>query len=479
MFKCRGTGLAAAVGALALLGPGAVWAETLADAVALAYQSNPTLQTQRARLRALDEQYVQARAGYRPQADLAGQATYTNNETAFGTSETNAGAAQLSVSQPLYTGGRVSNGVRAAEADILSGREDLRQVEASVLLTVIQAYVDVRRDFQSLIIRQENINVLRRQLEESRARFEVGEITRTDVAQSEARLASAQALLANAQAQLAISRSNYAQVVGQNPGDLEPEPALPLPATIDQAFDTAQAISPAVRSAAFSEQASRSRVAAARSDLRPSVSLQARLGYSGPLDPLDRRDFDRQFTASAVVSQPLFAGGIRRSRIRQATEQNTADLIAIEGARRGVLQDVSQAWNQLLAARGNITANEEQVRASRIAAEGVREEAAVGLRTTIEVLNAEQELRNAELLLVAARRDDYLAGASLLSAMGQLEAQNLLTGVPTYDPDESFRRVRRAGSVPWEPLVEALDGYRAPEPLSRTPVSEEAVATAR
>jgi outer membrane protein len=304
----------AAVCGAALLAPGLAASETLADAVALAYQSNPTLQAQRAQLRALDESYVQARQGYRPTADASGSVSYQNISGPLD-QETNSAGATLSATQPLYTGGRVTNAVNAAEADILSGREQLRQIEASVLLSVIQAYVDVRRDFQSLGIRQENVAVLRRQLEESRARFEVGEITRTDVAQSEARLAAAQSLLASAQAQLAISRSNYAAVVGQNPGDLEPEPTLILPATLDEAFDTAQQVNPAIRSAAFSEQASRSRVAAARADLGPTVGLRTQLGYSGALDPLDRRDFSRQFSASAVVSQPLYAGGLRRSRI--------------------------------------------------------------------------------------------------------------------------------------------------------------------
>lgn len=483
MLNSRRTGLLAAACALALL-PGFAAAETLADAVALAYQSNPTLQQQRARLRALDESYVQARQGYRPQADVQASGTYTNNnapQTLFGGGgESNSGSAVLSASQPLYTGGRVTNAVRAAEADILSGREQLRQVEASVLLSVIQAYVDVRRDVQFLGIRTENLNVLTRQLEEARARFEVGEITRTDVAQSEARLAASRAQLASTRAQLAISRSVYAAVVGQNPGDLGPEPPLlGLPATVDDAFSVAEDISPVIRTAAYAEQASRLRVAAARADLRPTIALQGRIGYDGPLDPLNREDFTRTVSASAVITQPLYAGGFRRSRIRQQTEQNTADLIAVEGSRRDVLQDVSQAWNQLDAARSNILSNEEQVRANRIAAEGVREEAAVGLRTTIEVLNAEQELRNAELLLVQARRDNYLAGASLLGAMGRLEAANLLPGLPTYEPDAAFRRIRGAGSVPWEGVVETLDALGVPRPASRAVVVEDAPVETR
>jgi outer membrane protein len=273
-------------------------------------------------------------------------------------------------------------------------------------------------------------------------------------------------------------------VVGQNPGDLEPEPPLPgVPTDIDEAFDVAQVENAAIRSAAFAEEASRSRIAQARSELRPTVGLRAQYGYGGPVVPFDIRDVDRTFSASAVVSQPLYAGGLRRSRIRQATEQNNADLIEIEGERRDVLRSVSQAFNQVLAARGNITSQLEQVRANRIAAEGVREEAAVGLRTTIEVLNAEQELRNSELLLVNARRDDYVAAASLLSAMGRLEARNLIAQVDLYDPAVNFDRVKGKGGVPWEPLVERLDNIAAPVPAERPAtqpiMSGETVATAR
>ena len=201
---------AAAVSTLALLGASSAWAETLTDAIALAYASNPTLQEQRARLRSLDESYVQARQGFRPEATLQGSVGYDQvnagsgqgRQTQFGyqtaDTESNSAGAQLNVSQPLYTGGRVSNALRTAEANILVGRENLRSIEQSVLLTVIQAYSDVLRDTESLRIREENVGVLRRQLEEAQARFEVGEITRTDVAQSEARLAAAQALLAQA-----------------------------------------------------------------------------------------------------------------------------------------------------------------------------------------------------------------------------------------------------------------------------------------
>ncbi|HWA61260.1 MAG TPA: TolC family protein, partial [Caulobacteraceae bacterium] len=256
-------------------GAGAAHAESLADAISLAYQTNPTLQAQRASQRALDEDYVQAVSGYRPTA--SGQASITHDDNSApasffgGGGQTNSSNATLTLTQPIYTGGRVSSQVSAAQADILAGREALRRVEIGVLLNVIQAYVDVRRDQQRLAISQENVNVLQRQLEESKARFEVGELTRTDVAQTEARLAAAQAQLASAQAQLAISSTNYNAVVGQNPGDLEAEPPLAqiLPPTVDQAFDVAEQQNPQLRQADYTEQGSAARVAGAKALTRP------------------------------------------------------------------------------------------------------------------------------------------------------------------------------------------------------------------
>jgi outer membrane protein len=261
----RGHLLAAVFGA-GLLGAAAApaWSETLADAVALAYETNPTLQAQRATQRALDETYVQARSGWRPTLNLQAVATYdqtrvpraaSNFLTPPGIRETNTGSLALTFTQPLWTGGRVAAAVSAAQADVLQGRENLRRLEGQVLQAVIQAYEDVRRDQEALGIRQEDMGVLQKQLEESRARFDVGEITRTDVAQSEARLAAAQALLQSSQAQLAVSRANYAALVGQNPGDLAPEPSLAylLPGNVDDAFDVAEKFNPQLRAQLFAE----------------------------------------------------------------------------------------------------------------------------------------------------------------------------------------------------------------------------------
>lgn len=487
-MKLRGRLLAATVCA-AVAGASALpaSAETLADAIALAYQNNPTLQAQRATQRALDETYVQARSGWRPTLTLSGQAQWTETQTPIagrlqdfngdgipdssgtpGSVRSNSGAAQLTFTQPLWTGGRVAAAVNAANADVLAGRENVRRVEAQVLASVIQAYSDTRRDQETVRIRQENVNVLTRQLQESNARFDVGEVTRTDVAQSQARLSQAQALLQSSIAQLAITRATYATLVGQNPGDLAPEPSLAylLPTDPDEAFRLAEQFNPQLRAQEFTEQASRARVAGARAERLPQVNAQVSTVQRGVIDPLEPRDrFGRTYSATINATVPLFNGGLTTSRVRQAVERNNADRITVEGVRRTVLQNVTTFWSQLIAARANITSSDEQVRAAKIAAEGTRQEQQVGLRTTIDVLNAENELRTAELNAVTSRRDEYVAAANVLAVMGRLEGKNLVPVLPQYDAAKNFRKLRITwGWVPWEEAVGAVDQLATPWP---------------
>lgn len=478
----RGLTLAAA-SAFALLVATAADAQTLADAVSQAYQTNPTLQSQRALLRASDENYVQARSVLRPQADLSASASYTRLSTdvetgsIFGGASTGDGdydrtllTTSLNASQALYTGGRASADIRATQADILSNREQLRGVEQQVVLNVVQFFVDVRRDVEALRIRENNVGVLRRQLLETQARFEVGEITRTDVAQAEARLANAEALYASAQANLAISRANYTSIVGETPTELAAEPPLPgLPDTIELAFAAAERDNPAIRAADFQEQAANARVAVARSLYRPTVTLGATGGPTS--SPFGGSLFNNRLevTGQLRATIPLFTGGLNDSRVRQALEQENAARITVETRKREANQQVSSAWNSLLAARAQLISNQEQVRAATLAFQGVQEEQRVGLRTTLDVLNAEQELRNAELFLVQSRRDAYVAGASVLQAMGRLEAQDLVSGAPAFDPAANFEAVRRQGSVPWEGAVQRLDAIGAPRTTTPRP----------
>ena len=467
----RKAGLVAFVSALALFGGASLArADDLVDAIALAYQTNPTLQAQRASQRALDESYVQARAELRPTVSASASLTSSDTHPSILSQPVNSSSASISVTQPIYSGGRAASQISAAEADILAGREGLRRAEQSVLQGVISAYVDVRRDQQRLIIAEDNVAVLRRQLQEAQARFDVGEITRTDVAQAQARLAGAQAQRSSTQAALAISRANYASVIGQNPGELSPEPPLAglLPATVQAAFDQAVRDNPQVRQADYAEQASAARVAAARALNRPTFGLRGSVGVSGGTpggSPF--ADYSRNLTASAVASFPLYTGGVNDSALRAAAERNNADRLGIEIARRQATLQVAQAWNQLLGARANLLANEEQVRAATIAFEGTRQEAQVGLRTTLDVLNAEQELRVAQLALVDARHDEYVASAAVLAAIGALNIQSLVPNVPAYDPQRNFNAVRNSGGLPWDGLVEGVERAGAPAIVAR------------
>ncbi len=471
---------------------GAARAETLGDAIALAYESNPTLQGQRASLRALDETYVQAEAGYRPTATL--QATVTddsnNNTNPYtrslpglsqqiinGKSETSGAA--IGVTQPVYTGGRVATQVDAAQAGILAGRETLRGTEETVLRNVINAYADVRRDQRIVTILETDVTLLITQLDEARARFAVGDITRTDVAETEARVAAAQAELAAARAQLANSRAAYASLVGRNPGDLAPEPPLTrhLPESLEAALGRAERNSPAIRQADYTEQSSAAKLAEAKAQTRPTLSLQATVGYTGGnynVLATPFANYSHDLNVAAVVTVPLFTGGTTSSQIRQAAESNNADRIGIETARRQVLLAVSQAWNGLMGARASVAADEAQVTAANIAYEGSHQESRVGLRSTLDVLIAEQTLAAAQVALVSARHDEYVAAADVLGATGTLFAQDFAPDVQVYDPRDNLRQARRAWPwAPWTPAVAGLDRIDAPKaPAAPAPLPD-------
>ncbi|HWE48008.1 MAG TPA: TolC family outer membrane protein [Caulobacteraceae bacterium] len=436
-------------------------AETLLDAVTLAYQTNPTLLAQRATQRATDEEYVQAMAGFRPTIGIIASDSQINGlDTTVGAASVNlnTSSASITAQQTLYSGGRIATAVDAAQADILEGREQLRTTEAQIMTQVVQAYVDVRRDMRALAINQENQKVLQGQLDQVQAQFDVGEVTRTDVAQAQARLAAAKAQVDAAGATLSVSRAAYASVVGQTPTDLQQEPELPgVPASFDDAMDIASKENPGVRSAQYAEQAAHHRVAQARADYLPNASLQA--SYGATLSPplglsLSQRS---EFQATAQVNVPIFTGGLTGSRVRAAIEHDNAARVGIDGAQRTMLQQVSQAWAQVLSTRASLTSNQEQVKADEIAAEGTRQEYQVGLRTTIDVLNAEQELRDAQLALVNSEHDNYVATAQLLAAMGRLEARELIAGVKPYDPKANFDRVKNKGSVLYDRAIQAVD----------------------
>ena len=438
-------------------------AETLQDALALAYESNPALQQQRAQLRALDETYVQALSGYRPTLGVSATAYYDRYSPSAGPSLTSRTAqATLSATQPLYTGGRVSAAVRAAEAQVLAGRESLRAQEATVLQQVISAYVDVRRDTEIVEIRRANVDVIKAQLDETTARFKVGQLTRTDVATVSAQHAQARAALAAALGQLKTSRAAYLTVIGRAPGTLAPQAPLPgAPKTLDEAFDTAEARNPLLLAASLKEQSDQALVAQARAARMPTVSASASFSRGAALGAYPDNNDQSTVVAGVTVTQPLFSGGLISSQIRAALEQDNADRQALEQARRTTIQSVSVAWNQILAARAGLAASREQKEAAALAFEGVTQEFHAGLRTVFELVQAEQGVRDAELSVANADHDAYVADAALLAAVGRLDVASLGLEARPYDPARNLDRVRGGPAALLDPVAGAVDGLNA------------------
>ncbi len=435
---------ALACSALSLTFAAPVYAQTLAETLALAYETNPQLAAARAQQRQADEGYAQAFAGRLPNVSL-GLSVTEELEGRGGQGFLNPpgrASYQGTISQPIYQGGRIGGQIDQALAQVEAGRENLRATEQQVLLGAVQAHLDVVRDKTVVEIRQNNLNVLSRQLQAARDRFEVGEITRTDVAQAEARLSGAQAQLSAAQAQLAASRAAYERVVGAMPEDPEAPEGLPelLPANLGDAAEAALSDNPQLVAARFQEEAARQQVRIARAALRPSLDLNLSSSESRESDFSGEGVGSTDITAR--VSIPLFTGGLNGSRVRQALAAEDQARLQVTVAQRQVIESVTNAWNNYLAAQAVIESSEQAVRANEIAFEGVEQEAFVGLRTTLDVLDAEQELLNSRLELVSAQRDFVVAAYALLQATGRLDAESLALPVETYDPQAHFEDIR-------------------------------------
>ena len=453
---------------------GTARAETLADAIVAAYETNPTIQAQRSDQQITDEGYIQARAGWRPTIALQASAGYSQapqTDPFFGTQQVtaNTDSVALTLQQPLYTGGRTLAAVRAARADIMAGREQLRSTEASVLAQVVTAYESVLYDTKIISVRREDLSAFESQVAESQARLKAGDATKTDVAQSQAQLASAEELLAQANAQLQADRALYTTVVGDPPGTLDEIGVLPgLPPTVDEAFDLAENNNPDLARAVEAEQASSARIAEARAARRPSVALQASAGYGGPIVPFEPSGYFSSTTVQVVVTQPIYDGGQINSGVRVALAQNTIDRVSIEATRREVVQTVAQSWNAWLTASANIDTTRAGLAAAQVAFKGSQIEYRSGLRSTTDVLLAEQALSNANVAVAQAQRDEILAEAALLAVTGRLEAKALVTGLRAYDPSTSFNRRERAAELPGERLLELGDHVGAPTSANRS-----------
>ncbi len=443
-------------------------AETLMDAVEAAYARNPTLVAQRYRQKSTNETYVQTRAQYGPTISVNGTASYSYSKLRSQEFDNNEGQLALSVRQPVYSGGRLRGALAEARATVRSSEEVLRRVEGEVIRDVIIVYAAVLRDRQRLEVARENVAALRAQLDERRAKRRVRDVTITDVAQADARLAAGEAQLASSEAQLAISHGEYLRVIGFEPGDLAPLPELPgLPVSIDEAFTVADDENANLTSARYSEEATRANIAEQRGGQRPTATISAQAGKVGQLSPFDRRNYRTDATAQITITQPLFQGGTIRSRIRQAQDQNKTAQAIVDGERRQALQDVVVAWNQLGSSRIAVVSGARQVEAAQIAFAGMQREERFGLRSTIEVLNAEQELAGAQLTLLGNRYQEYVARAALLLAMGRLDARTVNSAIPAKDPEAEFKKVRWLGISPTEPVAMLLDRVGSASPYTK------------
>ncbi len=427
-----------------------VHAETLRDALVKAYQTNPTITGARAEQRANDENVPLARARGLPSVDLQGQYNEdldrTGSNTTFTPVRTLSG--RVNVNVPLYQGGGVKNATRAAKVRVEAGQAGLRGTESSLFANVVAAYNDVLRDQAIVALNRAQVGVLDVNLKATKDRFEVGDLTRTDIAQSEARLAQAQSQLKAAESDLIRSRETYVQLVGDAPADLAPPPELPnLPAGPDAAVNKALTDNPDLLAAQLAAKASGFDVRTARASRLPSVAAVADGSYANFLGSVaDPRapGTQRSVAAGVQATFPLFQGGAGSAQIRQSQARLSQAQERVIEAERSVIAQARSAYAAWRASNDVIRASEVAVAANKLALEGVRAENSVGTRTILDILDAEQELLNSEVQLVQARRNAYVAGFNLLATMGDAEYADLgLDGGALYDPNLNYNRVRK------------------------------------
>jgi outer membrane protein len=431
---------------------------TLNGALVQSYVNNPQLNAQRAATRAVDENVAIALGGYRPRVTGTVSVTqsYLESLTRIGpTMQCNppgarncgsVGATNYGVTgtQTLFNGFQTGNRTRQAEAQVFGARETLRSTEQSVLLSAVTAYMNLLRDAALLDLQRNNVTVLEATLRQTRDRFNVGEVTRTDVAQAESRLAAGRSQLLTAESNYITSRANYRQVIGVEPGRLVS--ATPVdrlsPRNLAGAYARARTEHPAITTAAYNVDVASYQVKIAEGALYPTATLQGTVNKTqGSTQQLNTAQ-SFQAAVTAQLSVPLYQGGGEYATIRQAKETLGQRRLDLDTARDQVMSTVAQAWGQLEAAKAQVEATQAQVAAAEISLNGVSEEARVGQRTTLDVLNAQQELVNARAALVTAQRDRVVASYTVLSAVGSLSPQILGLGIPTYDPMTHYQQVR-------------------------------------
>jgi len=442
-----------AFGALVLAGPAAN-AETLEQALVLSYQNNPQLNAQRASARATDEGVAIALGGYRPRVTATSSLSevYLENVTRIGVppgfAKTAGENAVTTVgatgTQTLFNGFQTGNRTRQAESQVFAARETLRSTEQTVLLNAVTAYMNLLRDAAILELQRSNVNVLEATLRQTRDRFSAGEVTRTDVAQAESRLAGGRSQLLTAESNYTTSKAQYRQVVGVEPGRLTA--AMPVdrfsPRTLEASRARALSEHPTITLANYNMDAAVYQVKIAEGALYPTLQLVGSVAKSfGSTTQLNNL---QQFSASVAgqLSVPLYQGGQEYATIRQAKETLGQRRLDLETARDQVVSNVTQSWGQLEAAKAQIESTTAQVNAAEIALNGVREEARVGQRTTLDVLNAQQDLVNARVALVTAQRDRVVASYTVLAAVGSFSPQILGLKVQVYDAVTHYHQIR-------------------------------------
>lgn len=438
--------LSAATVSISVFAPASAWSDTLAAALTDAYKNSGLLAQNRALLRAADEDVAQAVAALRPVVSWAAEAKRTFGSASAGGltvgSLSESATLGLSVSQTLWDAGARKTRIEMAKEGVLSTRQALVSVEQGVLLQAVDAYTRVRTGAETVALRQNNVRVITEELRAAKDRFDVGEVTRTDVDQAEARLAQGKALLAQAQGDLTAAQEYFLAAVGRRAGQLATPPAAPVSA---KSSADAKAIAlqnhPDILRAKHAVALADLGVKVAEASMKPTISVTGSYGLGSDL----RSDATNEGgSISLNASGPVYAGGAIASAVRQAILQRDAARAALHLTSVSVTQNAGTAFASLQVARASREASDRQVRFARVAFNGVREEASLGARTTLDVLNAEQELLNAQANLITSVANEYLASYALLSDMGLLTASSLRLNVPRYDVAGYYNQVKTA-----------------------------------
>ncbi len=435
-MKMIGSVLRAVVLGAAVTLPQAVSAESLADALIAAYRHSNLLDQNRAVLRAADEDVAQAVASLRPTLSLRAGATaidYVHSNSSDGLSATLSLVAEMT----LFDFGRNAATIAAQKETVLAARMTLLNLEQDVLLNAVSAYVTLKQAQETVALRQGNVRLINQELRAAQDRFEVGEITRTDVAIADAELASAQAVLASAQGDLEVARENYKLAIGHYPKSLSPLPRAPSTAkSLADAKSVALRIHPRLRQVQHEVAAAEFAIALAKANMGPSLT-----GTATVLDNSSNSDYA---SLSLSLNQTLYNGGRSSSLYRQSLARRDAARAGLHQMAKVLEQGVGQAWSVIDVARASISASDRQIRSAQTAYNGVREEAKLGSRTTLDVLNAEQELLDARTARLSAESNLYIGVYALLSSMGLLTVDHLQLGIPTYDPEAYYNAVKNA-----------------------------------